>query len=132
MNEPTEQLRRERQAEITAEAGSRESLETRYGQVWSTAELTEDFEVIGFAAPHVVVRRKAPSGHADRHIVMEGHPADQDQRRTGLDQPRTVLGSFGGNVILGVENPGRLHVFGREPGNVPIPKCGVRLAGCSA
>lgn len=59
MNDPTEQLRRERQAEITAEAGSREFLEARYGQVWSTAELTEDFEVIGFAAPLVVVRRKA-------------------------------------------------------------------------
>ena len=59
MNDPTEQLRRERQAEITAEAGSRKSLEARYGQVWSTCELTEDFEVIGFAAPLVVVRRKA-------------------------------------------------------------------------
>ena len=59
MNDPTEQLRRERQAEIVAEAGGREFLEARYGQVWSTAELTTDFAVIGFAAPLVVVRRKA-------------------------------------------------------------------------
>jgi hypothetical protein len=45
--------------EIAAEVGSRETLEARYGKVWNTAELTTDFEVIGFAAPLVVVRRKA-------------------------------------------------------------------------
>ena len=59
MNDPTENLRRERMAEIAADAGSRKSLEARYGQVWDTAELTKDFAVIGFAAPLVVVRRKA-------------------------------------------------------------------------
>lgn len=59
MNDPTEQLRRERLAEIAAEATSREYLEARHGQVWDTAELTRDFAVIGFAAPLVVVRRKA-------------------------------------------------------------------------
>lgn len=59
MNDPTEQLRRERLAEIAAEATSREHLEANYGQVWDTAELTRDFAVIGFAAPLVVVRRKA-------------------------------------------------------------------------
>jgi hypothetical protein len=58
VNDPTEQLRRERIVEITAEAGCREALEARYGQVWTTAELTRDFAVIGFAAPLVVVRRK--------------------------------------------------------------------------
>ncbi len=58
MNDPTEQLRRERMVEIAAEVGSRESLEARYGQVWDTAQLTKDFEVVGFAAPLVVVRRK--------------------------------------------------------------------------
>ncbi len=45
--------------EIAAEMGSREHLEARYGEVWDTAELTKDFVVIGFAAPLVVVRRKA-------------------------------------------------------------------------
>ena len=59
MNDPTEHLRRERVVEIAADAGSREALEARYGQVWSTAQLTTDFEVIGFAAPLVVVRRKS-------------------------------------------------------------------------
>ena len=37
------------QADLTADQGER----------WTTAELTRDFEVIGFAAPFVVVRRRS-------------------------------------------------------------------------
>jgi hypothetical protein len=55
----TEAARRERLAEINAEPGSRETLEAQYGQVWDTRQLTQDFDVIGFLAPLVVVRRKA-------------------------------------------------------------------------
>jgi len=58
MIDETEPLRRERLAEINAQPGSREALEAEYGRVWTTTELSEDFEVIGFAAPLVVVRRK--------------------------------------------------------------------------
>ena len=57
--DPTETIRRNRLGEINAEPGSREALETQYGKVWTTDELAEDFEVIGFMAPLVVVRRKA-------------------------------------------------------------------------
>jgi len=59
MSDATEPLRRERLAEINAEPGSREALEVQYGQVWDTQQLGADFEVIGFMAPYVVVRRKA-------------------------------------------------------------------------
>jgi hypothetical protein len=59
MTDETEPLRRERLAEINAQPGSREALEAQYGQVWTTVELSEDFEVLGFAAPLVVVRRKS-------------------------------------------------------------------------
>ena len=59
MSDPTESIRRERVAEINAEPGSREALETEYGQIWSTDELSRDFEVLGFMAPLVVVRRKS-------------------------------------------------------------------------
>jgi hypothetical protein len=45
--------------EINAEPGSREALEAQYGQVWDTEELSRDFEVVGFMAPLVVVRRRA-------------------------------------------------------------------------
>jgi hypothetical protein len=59
MADPTEDLRRERLAEINAEPGNREALEAQFGQVWDTQQLANDFEVIGFLAPFVVVRRKA-------------------------------------------------------------------------
>jgi hypothetical protein len=59
MNDPTEVARRERLAEINAAPGSREALEAEYGQVWDTRQLANDFEVVGFLAPLVVVRRKA-------------------------------------------------------------------------
>ena len=59
MSDPTEPIRRKRLVEINAEPGSRAALEAQYGQVWDTQQLAEDFEVIGFMAPLVVVRRKA-------------------------------------------------------------------------
>lgn len=59
MSDPTEQTRRERLAEINGDPSGREALEELYGQVWSTDELRQDFEVVGFAAPLVVVRRRA-------------------------------------------------------------------------
>lgn len=59
MSDPTESIRREMLAEINSEPGSREALEAEHGQVWDTKQLSEDFEVIGFAAPLIVVRRKA-------------------------------------------------------------------------
>lgn len=59
MSDVTEPYRRQRLAEINAQPGSREALEAQHGQVWDTEELSRDFEVIGFLAPLVVVRRKS-------------------------------------------------------------------------
>ena len=59
MHDPTESTRREMMAEINANPGSREALESKHGQVWDTTELQEDFEVLGFMAPFVIVRRKS-------------------------------------------------------------------------
>lgn len=59
MTDETESLRRERLAEINAEPGSREALEAQHGQVWSTDQLREEFDVLGFMAPYVVVRRRS-------------------------------------------------------------------------
>ena len=57
--DPTEDIRRQMLAEINAEPGSREYLEAKHGQVWDTAQLSEDFDVIGFMAPLIVVVRKS-------------------------------------------------------------------------
>ena len=58
MTDPTEQARRELVAEINTEAAERQALEAKYGQVWTTQELAADFEVLGFLAPFVMVRKK--------------------------------------------------------------------------
>ena len=59
MPDPTESIRRQRLAEINAEPGSRVAMEAEHGQVWDTSELTRAFDVLGFMAPVVVVRRKS-------------------------------------------------------------------------
>jgi hypothetical protein len=59
MPDATEPYRRQRLAEINAQSGTRESLEAQHGQVWSTDELSQDFEVVGFLAPFVMVRRQS-------------------------------------------------------------------------
>ena len=59
MSDPTEPIRRQMVAEINAAEGSREYLEAKHGQVWDTGQLGQDFDVLGFAAPFVVVRRKS-------------------------------------------------------------------------
>ena len=59
MSDPTEEMRRTRLVEINADPGSREALEAIHGQVWDTMQLAQDFVVVGFLAPLVVVRRKA-------------------------------------------------------------------------
>ena len=59
MDDVTETIRRERLLEINAAPGSREALEAIHGKVWTTDELRTEFDVLGFMAPLVVVRRKS-------------------------------------------------------------------------
>jgi hypothetical protein len=61
----TEQIRRNRLAKINSAVASqdaeaeRKRLEAQYGQVWDAAQLAQDFEVLGFMAPYVVVQRRS-------------------------------------------------------------------------
>lgn len=59
MSDPTEAIRRQQLAEINADPGSREALQAKHGQVWDTNQLREHFEVLGFSAPLIVVRRRS-------------------------------------------------------------------------
>lgn len=59
MSDPTEATRRELVAEINSIATSRAALESKYGEVWDTEELQDEFSVLGFLAPFVVVRRRS-------------------------------------------------------------------------
>jgi hypothetical protein len=59
MIDDTEDVRRQMVATINADPGSRPDLEAKHGQVWDTTELQNDFQVLGFLAPVVVVRRRS-------------------------------------------------------------------------
>lgn len=72
MSDVTETARRQRLTEINLVPGSREALEATYGNVWSTSELTEDFDVVGFLAPLVVVRRRSDGQKGS--LEFQGNP----------------------------------------------------------
>jgi hypothetical protein len=55
----TQNIRRALSLAINAQPTERAILEARHGRVWSASELSNDFEVLGFAAPFVVVKLKA-------------------------------------------------------------------------
>ena len=59
-NIDTEAMQRARMAEINQiPADGRAAAEAIYGQVWDSNELRRDYEVLGFGAPIVVVKRLA-------------------------------------------------------------------------
>lgn len=58
MSDPTETIRRTMVQQINTAAGDGERLEAQHGQVWNTQQLQEDFDVLQFAAPLIVVRHK--------------------------------------------------------------------------
>jgi len=70
--DPTEEKRRVLLVTVNAAPADRATLEARHGQVWSTEELAREFEVVGFAAPFVVVRRKT-DGRAGS-LMFQHHP----------------------------------------------------------
>jgi hypothetical protein len=56
----TEEIRMQMTHEINSNAApGRKEAEERYGKVWNTVELQQDFTVLGFAAPFCVVTRKS-------------------------------------------------------------------------
>lgn len=59
MTDPTEGIRRALVSEINSRKSDRQILEEKYGQVWDTDEVTQDFIVEGFFAPYVVVIRRS-------------------------------------------------------------------------
>lgn len=58
-SDPTETIRRQMVAEINTVPSLREELEAKYGQVWDTTQLQNDFQALGFMAPFIVVERRS-------------------------------------------------------------------------
>jgi hypothetical protein len=59
MSDQSETIRRVMTAAMNIEPGSREDLESKYGDVYDTSQLQEHFAVLGFCAPFCVVARKS-------------------------------------------------------------------------
>ena len=57
--DPTEKTRKQMQDTINEKPLTKEALIAAYGQVWDTEDLRKEFDVMGFMAPFVVVRRKS-------------------------------------------------------------------------
>lgn len=68
----TEVIRCQMLAKINTEPGERAVLEREHGQIWDTDELCRDFEVEGFLAPMVVVRRKSDGKTGS--MLFQHHP----------------------------------------------------------
>ena len=65
-------IRRIQAAIINGDARTREELESLHGQTWTTAEMTEEFCVSGFAAPYVIVTRR--SDGVQGSLLFRHHP----------------------------------------------------------
>jgi hypothetical protein len=59
MKDETEIVRRILTTVVNRNPTERAELERKFGTVWNTEELSRDFEVKGFQAPFVVVKRKS-------------------------------------------------------------------------
>ena len=71
--DPTEDIRREMAESINANAvDSRAALEKNVGRTWTTEELVRDFEVLGFLAPFVVVKRRVDGKKGS--LTFQHHP----------------------------------------------------------
>ena len=55
----TEDIRKIMVSSINAEKSERQILEEKYGQVWDTNELQQDFIVEAFFAPFIIVTRRS-------------------------------------------------------------------------
>jgi len=77
-SDETEEVRRSRLAVVNSAVESkdptteRQRLEALYGRVWDTSQLSDDFEVLGFMAPYVVVRRKSDGRKGS--LEFQHHP----------------------------------------------------------
>ena len=70
--DPTENTRRVLAVQINSAPQELAALKARYGRVWSALQLAGDFEVLGFAAPFVVVRRKTKNRLGS--LLFQHHP----------------------------------------------------------
>ena len=72
MTDETEDIRKQMLVEINAAPGSREYLEAKHGQVWTTSELSEDFEASASWPPSSLFKRR--SDGVKGSVMFQHHP----------------------------------------------------------
>lgn len=72
MHDDTELLRQQLTARLNARARDRADLASQYGEVWDGDEVRRDFEILGFLAPFVRVRR--PTDDVEGLLTFQHHP----------------------------------------------------------
>ena len=72
MTDNTENIRKRLVGVINQNPSEREIMELKYGRVWTTDELTSEFQVEGFMAPFIVAIRK--SDHVKGSLMFQDSP----------------------------------------------------------
>ena len=58
MADQTEAIRKQMVAELNSEDNTKTELEAKHGQIWTTSEMQEEFDALGFMAPFIIVRKR--------------------------------------------------------------------------
>ncbi|GAA4444244.1 hypothetical protein [Novipirellula rosea] len=54
----TESIRKQLVAELNSADNTKAELEAKHGKVWTTSEMQEEFEALGFMAPFIIVSKR--------------------------------------------------------------------------
>jgi hypothetical protein len=57
MADQTEAIRKQMVAELNSEDNAKAELEAKHGKIWTTSEMQEEFDALGFMAPFIIVRK---------------------------------------------------------------------------
>ncbi len=58
MTDPTEDIRKLMVVDLNSKEATKAELEQKHGRVWTTEEMRDEFEPLGFMAPLIVVRKR--------------------------------------------------------------------------
>ena len=70
MADQTEAIRKKLVAELNSEDNTKAELEAKHGKVWTTSEMQDEFDALGFMAPFIIVRNR---GTGERGSLMFTH-----------------------------------------------------------
>lgn len=58
MADTTKSIRKQMVAELNLDDNTKADLEAKHGKVWTTSEMSAEYEALGFMAPYIIVRKR--------------------------------------------------------------------------